>query len=614
MVSYFLGFSTLAKGPCRAAQICLLGLLFLSSGCADKPVETKGAGGSMENSGEAGVPTFSEAQEIAGIDFRHDHGGVGERYMPETMGSGAAWLDFDDDGHFDLFLVQSGPFPGAEPSPGAASTGQASGDQGPGSRLFHNLGDGTFEDVTEASGAISRGYGMGACVGDVDNDGDPDLYLSHYGPDQLLRNLGDGTFEDATEAADIDVPGWSTSCTFVDIDRDGWLDLYVVRYVDFRIDNHRSCGPVDLEQYCHPDVYDGVSDVLLRNLGDGKFEDITQRAGVGVDDPTESKGLGVLVLDHDRDGDPDLYISNDSTRNFLYRNDGEGRFEEIGTSVGVAFNELGVTEAGMGVDVGDVDGDGLLDLFVTNLDFETNTLYRQVGGGLFEDSTVISGLSSASIQWVGFGVAFFDADLDADLDLYITNGHILDNVRARNPTLSYAQPDQFFLNGIDGEAGRFTEVSERAGESFRHQRVGRGVADADYDNDGDIDLVISHSHQEAVLLRNDLDTDPGEESWIGLRLRSRFGGRDAYGAEARLTLKTPDGERTLIRQVQSGGGYLTQGDPRAHFGLGRGNEIERVEIRWPEGDLQTVAAEQLRAGTYQDIHQPGESTNPEVAP
>ncbi|MEM7584158.1 MAG: CRTAC1 family protein, partial [Acidobacteriota bacterium] len=503
--------------------------------------------------------------------------------------SGGGWLDADGDGLLDLYLVQSGPVPGAEEDPVQA---------GSSNRLFRNLGDDTFEDVTAASGAGDAGYGMGACFGDVDNDGHVDIYVTNYGPDALLRNRGDGSFESTSETF-FAVGGWSTSCAFADFDRDGWLDLYVVRYVDFRLENHRPCGPPGQPQYCHPDVYEGVSDILLRNLGTGetpegvRFEDVTQTAGVGVDDPAEAKGLGVVWTDYDDDGWIDLYVSNDSTRNFLFRNLGDGTFQEIGALVGAAYNELGVTEAGMGVDAGDLDGDGRLDLVVTNLDFETNTFYRNLEAGFFEDGTTRSGLGPASLERVGFGTVLLDVDLDGDLDLFIANGHILDNVAERNPTLSYAQPDQLFLN--DGKA-RFDDASDRLGAAFTVRRVGRGAATADFDDDGDLDLLVTHSEDEAVLLRNELQS---HHHWLGLRLRSRHGGRDALGARAWLAA----GGRTWVDEVHSGSSYLSQSDPRLVFGLGEVDSIEQLEIRWGDGERETIPGHTLSINAYNEIQQ-----------
>ncbi len=539
------------------------------------------------------TPWFEDVTAEAGLIFAHRHGGSGRRYLVETMGSGGGFLDFDGDGWLDVYLLQGRPLPGFEAGDGG---GEATGDFS--SRLFRNRGDGTFEDVTAGSGAGDVGYAMGACFGDVDNDGRVDIYVTAFGPDRLLRNLGGGVFEDVTAAAGIDNPRWAASCAFADYDRDGCLDLYVTNYLDATLDNHVRCGSADIPQYCHPDVYAGVPDLLYRNRcdGSGSFEEVGAAAGVRVDDPQESKGLGVIWLDIDDDGLPDLYVANDSTRNFLFRNRGDGAFDEVGVVSGVAYNEHGRTEAGMGVAAGDLDGDGRPDLFVTNLDFETNTFYRNLGGGLFEDATVASGLAGPSITRVGFGVTALDADNDGDLDLFVANGHILDNIALVNPTLSFAQRDQFFEN--DG-AGRFTEVPEStAGSWSAVATVGRAAAAGDVDNDGDLDLLVTACNGPARLLLNRV----GEQGrWLGLRLLSRHGGRDAVGAQVRLV--TDDGVQ--VAEVRAGSSYLSQDDPRLYFGLGEQRKVERAEIRWPEGDRQVIPADELPLGRVTVIQEPG---------
>ncbi len=513
-----------------------------------------------------------------GIDFVHAHGGHGERYMIETMAAGGGFFDFDRDGWLDLYLVQSGP-PTNEPS-----------DEKLTNRLFRNTGTG-FEDVTDSVGGGDTGYGMGVCFADVDNDGFTDLYVTNFGPDRLYRNLDGERLVDVTEASGIDNPLWGTSCAFADADRDGCLDLYVVNYVDFELTNHRRCQEGELHVYCHPDVYSGVPDLLYRNrCGDqaGTFEDVTAAAGVRVDDPAESKGLGVVWTDFDDDGDADLYVANDSTRNFLYRNDGSGpgdlRFHDVGTVSGSAFNDQGVTEAGMGTDAGDVDGDGTFDLFVANLDFETNTLYRNQGGRMFFDATAAAGLAAPSATLVGFGVNLFDLDNDGDLDLFVANGHILDNVDELNPSLSFGQRDGLFLNSGDG---RFNPAPEMAGSHFGKSLVGRGSAVGDIDNDGDLDLLITHCDQPPVLLENRLGD---RVNGLLLELRSRYGGRDAVGAKVKMVTAT----HTMVEEIRSGSSYLSQGDLRLHFGLGAEITVERLEIRWPEGDVQQVPGSELR--------------------
>jgi len=527
---------------------------------------------------------FEDVTEASALSFTHVDGGSGRRYMVETMGSGGGFLDFDSDGWLDVFLLQGAPLPGYR---GAAPLAN---------RLFRNLRDGTFEDVTTRSGLGDTGYAMGTCFGDIDNDGRVDVYVTAFGPDRLFRNRGDGRFEEITGAAGISNTLWGAGCAFADYDRDGFLDLFVVNYVDATIANHRRCGTSQLPMYCHPDVYAGVPDLLYRNRGNGTFEEVGADAGIRIDDPNEAKGLGVLWLDYDDDGWLDAYVANDSTRNFLFRNQGDGTFQEVGATAGVAYDNLGRTQAGMGVSAGDVFGTGRMDIVVTNLDFEANTVYRNLGDGLFEDGTTGSGLAGASATQVGFGVSFLDADNDGDLDLVVANGHILDNIAAINPSLAYAQKDQLFAN--DG-TGRFVEVpAVEAGRWFETPSVTRGLAAGDFDNDGSPDLLVTVSNGPAQLLRN---VAGANGHWIDLRLVSRFGGREAVGARVRLVA----GDLERVAEVRAGSSYLAQEDGRIHFGLGQRTRIDRLEIRWPEGDRQVVAGADVGIDRVVVIRQPG---------
>lgn len=599
--------------------IFLVGLFLCLIGCApdappaEKPQdEATAASPAAQRAPERAQERALEPQEwlvdvteAAGVDFVHSHGGSGERYMVETMGSGGGLFDLDGDGWLDLYLVQGAPLPGFEGTP-----------PGP-DRIYRNRGAHReagglrFEDVTAAVAGdgpdFGRGYGMGVCFGDVDNDGFTDVYVSHYGADRLYRNDGGRRLVDITEAAGIDNPRWGASCAFADADGDGCLDLYVVNYLDATLDNHRRCQEDGLHVYCHPDVYRGLADVLYRNRcqGDPSFEDAT--AALGPQDAGHAKGLGVVWTDFDDDGDADIYVSNDSTRNFLYANEstpGALRFREVGVASGTAFNDQGVTEAGMGVDAGDVDGDGRFDLFSAHLDFETNTLYRNQGGGFFLDATAQAALAAPSLRQVGFGSNFFDVDNDGDLDLFVANGHILDNIAEQKPSLSYGQRDQLFVN--DG-SGRFSPAGSRAGEHFRRRWVGRGSAVGDLDNDGDLDLLVTHCNQPAVLLENRAgDRHRG----LILDLESSHGGRDAIGAKA--TLITADGRR-LVEESRSGSSYLSQGDLRLHFGLGSGELghetiVQSLEIRWPEGATQRWDGAELGEGPIhilrQEPHEP----------
>ena len=486
--------------------------------------------------------------------------------MVETMGSGGGLVDLDGDGRLDVVLLQG------EPLPGHAEAGPWT------DRVWRNLGEAgsvRFEEITSEAMGAEPGYSMGLCAGDVDQDGDADVVITRFGADRLLLNDG-GRLRDATEGSGLVAPAFSTSCAMADYDRDGCLDVAVVSYVDFSLETHKDCTEGGLPAYCHPDAYAGVPDHLFQGRCDGTFEDVSSSAGIAVEDPDESKGLGVIWTDFDDDGWIDLYVSNDSTRNFMWRNLGDGAFEDVGVASGVAFNEDGVTEAGMGVDAGDVDGDGRLDLYVANLDLETNTLYRQFGEGFFEDATRQSGLAAPSHERVGFGVELFDADLDGDLDLYVANGHILDNAREIRASASFEQPDQLFEN----RRGRFEPVA-RAGPWFSEARVSRSVAAGDLDGDGDQDLLITTCHQEPVVLLNRV-ADGRPAVVVDLRLPS---GRAAVGARAVL-VDSQGGRQT--EEVRAGNGYLSQGGPRLVFGLADGSSVTSLEVRWPDGSRQTV--------------------------
>ncbi|MEQ8765258.1 MAG: VCBS repeat-containing protein, partial [Planctomycetota bacterium] len=417
--------------------------------------------------------TFENRLEGSGVDFAHVSGARGKRYLIETMGSGVVLFDYDADGDPDLYFVQSGPHPG-EGTP-------------VGNRLYRNDGEWQFEDVTGAAGVGDTGYGMGGTAADIDNDGDLDLYVTNFGANVLYRNRGDGTFEDITEAAGVGHTGWGTSCTFLDYDRDGLLDLYVVNYLAMTYETHRDCYFRDLLIYCSPGEYPGQPDVLYRNLGDGKFEDVTAKAGIRSD--AESKGLGVIASDLDGDGFVDLYVANDSTPNFLYRNEGDGTFEEIGLRAGVSRDANGRAESGMGVDAADYDGDGDFDLIVTNYQGETNTLYQNDGDWSFLDVTTPTKLTAATFYYLGFGVAWFDADGDGWQDLAFANGHVMDNVAKTDRTAKHAQKNNFLLGAALGQRRVYEDCTARAGEGFETELVSRGLATGDLDGDGDIDLV-----------------------------------------------------------------------------------------------------------------------------
>ena len=508
-----------------------------------------------------------DVTDQSGIDFVHVHGGSGRKYLPETMGAGGCVLDLDADGFMDVYLVQSGGVPGA-PYEGPAVV----------NRLYRNRGDGTFEDVTERSGTGDGGYGQGAVCADYDNDGDPDIYVVNFGPNVMLQNNGDGTFEDVTGRAGVGDALWGSSAAFFDAEPDGDLDLYVANYVDFTVATHVECGKPSEGRvsYCHPDAYPMAPDVFYRNRGDGTFEDATTTAGF-ID--TVGKGLGVVAFDFDDDGDTDIYVANDATPNFLFENLGDGTFDEIGLFVGVGYNEEGLTEAGMGTDAGDVDGDGRFDIFVTNLSRETNALYLREADS-FSYATRHSGLHKPSYPENGFGTDLLDLDNDGDLDIFVANGHVTDNIELVDDSLSWKQPSQVFLN--DG-ADIFTMLDPQNLEGLAVPRVARGSMTLDYDNDGRLDLLVMFNNDRARLFRNVFEPPSG---WIGFDLER--------GVGARVTVETSSG--TMMDEVKAGSSYLTSSDPRLHFGLGADEAALRVTVRWPDG--ATKLLERIAGGQY----------------
>ncbi|MHC4948466.1 MAG: CRTAC1 family protein [Planctomycetota bacterium] len=505
-----------------------------------------------------------------GLDFVHASGGTGDFRMPEIMGPGAALLDVDGDGDLDAYLVSGHGDGLGEGRAGAASN-----------RLYLQGPDGRFVDATAGSGLDDRGYGMGVAAGDIDNDGDVDLYVTNHGPDRLYRNRGDGTFEDVTARAGIDVPGWSCSAEFVDYDRDGRLDLYVTQYVDFdpALRCHTSAGEPD---YCGPKAMPPRPDVLLRNTGtpDGPaFEDVSAAAGLRAVAP--AAGLGVIADDLDDDGWPDLYVANDAYANHLWLNRGDGTFREAAMALGVAYNLHGQAEAGMGVVAEDLDGDGRTDLLVTHLGQETNTLYVGHAAG-FDDATGASGLGTASMSRTGFGVVALDLELDGDLDVAIGNGRVvrgtpLPDTRLPSPWSMFAEPNLLHVN--EG-GGRFRDAAGSAPGFCADPEITRGLVAGDVDGDGDLDLLAVNTEGPARLYRNDA---PRAGAWLAVRAVDPALGRDAIGA--RVVVATTDGRRR-VRTIRRGGSYLSCGDARAHFGLGPEPTIAHVDVRWPDGTVE----------------------------
>ena len=517
-------------------------------------------------------PQFVDVARHAGITFQHTNGASADKHLVETMGSGGIFFDYDNDGWIDVFLVDGGSLADAAVARRARH------------RLFHNRGDGTFDDVTERSGIRHRDYGMGACAGDYDGDGRTDLYVTNFGPNMLYRNTGNGAFADVTRAARVGDPKWGANCAFADLDRDGDLDLWVTNYV--AADRARSpfCGDSKSGPrfYCHPLKYDPLPNTLYRNDGKGTFTDVS--AASGVETPL-GNGMGVVVADFNEDGWPDVFVANDSMPNVLFRNNRNLTFTETALVAGVAVATDGMPRAGMGIDTGDYDADGLLDLVVTNLDFQMHTLHRGLGKGLFGNATTESGIGSPTLPFVGFGVAFLDFDNDTQLDIAIVNGHVLDNAPQYRAGSTYQQRKLLFRNTT---LRRFSEVGRSMGAAFTTEKVGRGLATGDIDNDGDLDLLITNNGQPVELLRN----EGGSGHALLIRLRGSRGNVESIGARIRVTA----GGRTQLRDVKAGSSYLSQNDLRAHVGLGTATTIERIDVLWPTGESETikgVAANQI---------------------
>lgn len=502
--------------------------------------------------------TFTDVTAAAGLRFRHNSGAFGSKYLPETMGPGCAFLDYDNDGWPDILLLNGSDWPGHKRQRSTLA-------------LYRNNRNGTFTDVTRAAGLDFEMYALGVAVADYDNDGYPDLYLTGLGQNRLLKNNGRGAFVDVTTKSGLgNRQAFSTSALWFDYNRDGLLDLFVCNYVRWTPATDVTCSlDGKSKSYCTPEAYRGSTCWLFRNKGDGTFEDVT--ASSGIFDST-SKSLGVALLDYDEDGWPDLVVANDTSPNRLYRNRRNGTFEEIGLRAGIAFSEDGKARAGMGVDVGATDRSGRPGIAITNFDNEMTALYRR-NAGRYEDAAGPAGVAAITRNTLGFGCHFLDADLDGALDLLIVNGHIDDTVRNVRREASYAQPPHLLLN--DGQ-GKFRDVAAQLGSAFATPRVGRGLALADFDRDGDVDVLITTNGGSPVLFRNEVRN--GNRS-IRFRLQGKKSNRDAIGAVVKLI----DRGETQWRMVHSGSSYLSQSELTLTFGVGRRDRIARTVIQWPSG-------------------------------
>jgi hypothetical protein len=527
----------------------------------------------------AEAPAFEDVTQRSGIRFRHVSPPTSERHIHLVMGSGIGWIDFDRDDLPDLYLAQGVPFGKAE-----RSRFQARGETS--DRLYRNLGQGRFEDVSEIAGLNDIDYSMGISVGDFDNDGFQDIYVTNFGRNRLLHNNGDGTFSEIAAAAGLDDSAYGTSCTWVDLDADGNLDLFVCNYLKLDVNNYKLCTVAyngrNYAISCHPRYVPAARDVVFRNEGDGSFSNWTQSAGF-LQSPA-AQGLGVIAADLDADGDIDLYVANDSVPNDLWINQGGGRFVNEGLLSGTALNRKGLREAGMGLAVGDVDGDGRPDLFVTNYYGETNTLYRNEGAGFFLDVTDEFGLAGPSRLRLGFGTSLFDFDNDGWLDLFVANGHVHDRQKVLGRDERFAQQPQLFRN----RAGRrFADVSKSSGAYFQRHVVGRSSAVADYDRDGRPDLAVGHLNSSFVLLHN--AAQAGSLKSLRIELIGVRGNRDAIGAVIEIQNK----KRRLTRFRTASTGYLSCDEGSLTIGMGKTDAPANVTVRWPGGNSETFRSLQL---------------------
>ena len=512
---------------------------------------------------------FTDQTQAAGIYFKHTNGASKQKYLPETMGAGGLFFDYNNDGHLDIYLVNSGTL---------SSDAQSTRHVNHSGLLYRNNGDGTFTDVTvEAGLQQNQGYGMGCLAADYDNDGDTDLYLTNFGKNQLYRNNGDGTFTDVTSHAGVGDGSWSVSASFGDFNLDGYLDLYVANYLDYQLKTAHACFLEGVHIYCGPHEYPGARDTLYRNNGNGTFTDVTAHVGLH----NGGKGLGTLFTDYNSDGYPDIFVANDAVPDFLYHNNGDGTFTDVAITAGVAYNSEGRATASMGIATGDYDNDGLPDLFVTNFSLEINSLFQNESDGFYTMTTFETGLADPSFSQLGFGTQFLDADNDGTLELFVANGHVWDNVSKITPSLSYKQQCQIF-GGIG--TGQYRDLSETAGPFFKRPVVGRGVAIGDYNNDGAVDILVTCCGEAPALLRNDSQADTRRNNWVKIRLVGTESNRDGIGAK--VWVRTD--KNTQFKEATCGGSYASGSDSTLHFGIGTQEMIQSIKVKWQSGRSQTV--------------------------
>jgi len=543
---------------------------------------------SAKNPPDGVSPRFVDIAPERGVHFQHFASHTAKKYLIETMGPGVALLDYDNDGRLDLFIVNGAPI--ADPTPKGTIPKKTRPEHW--NRLYHQKPDGSFEDVTEKSGLRGEGYGMGVAVGDYDNDGWEDIYVTTYGGNRLYHNNGNGTFTDVTAEAGVAGSGWSTSAAWVDIDGDGLLDLIVLRYVQWDFDDIW-CGEHKdgFRSYCHPDQVSPISPIVYHNDGHGHFTDVTQRSGFSK----PGKELGIAIADFNRDGCTDVYIANDSVPEFLYQNNGNGTFDEVGLASEAGLDGDGHTFAGMGVDAADFNNDGLPDVIVTNLAYQMYALFQNNGTNGFEYATHRSGLGQMTLLHSGWGVRFIDYDNDGWKDLLIVQGHVLDTVEVTFPQLRYREPMLLLRN----TGSKFVDVSSNAGKVFRESWAGRGMAVGDLDNDGKMDAVVATNGGSVYILHNET---PTRNHWLSLSLLGHKSNRDAIGAEVKIRTSTG----LQLATVSTAGSYLSASDKRVHFGLGADATAQSVEIRWPSGVVQLL--KDVRGDQILTVDEPANSS------